>query len=660
MYNNVCRSSKKLYFQDELARNKHDLRKTWQLLNEAISKNKIKQKITSIKINNVDVKDPVLIANHFNIYFTTVAKNIADKINPAPCNFNHNAPLSHPPFNMSSFSVQQGELCEAINKLQDKNSLDLNSLSMNMLKKTIHSIENPLLHIFSCSISQGTVPLKFKIAKVIPIFKSGDPSNVCNYRPISLISNFAKLLEKIVYNRLEKYLTSNNILSNKQFGFRKNHSTVHPMTLLLNKAASVLNSKKHMILIFCDLQKAFDTCDTEILLKKLSKIGIRDLELEWFRSYLTGRRQFVEIDGISSDLLNILIGVPQGSILGPALFILYINDLPNSSELYSLLFADDTALSDCDDDLQVLIKRVNLQFQKICKFFRQHKLSLHPEKTKFIIISHSPKVQNKDVKILINNNNDDQNDNDLIFQISQVKSTCKTPAIKYLGVYFDPLLNFKFHLDFVASKISRALYVLNRVKKLLPTVALKTLYYTLLHCHLNYAIEIWGCASAAYLKTLITKQKSAIRIINNLKRQSHTEPYFKKLEILPLLQLAENNKIILMQQSIQKLSPTALHDIWIKNRDQRRLLDQNFNLPDLRNDDDYFTPYYRTNQISRFPEYSLPNLWNQLPPTIQILRRKTDFSLALKQHFINNLSSTPNCTRLLCPSCHLNRILHNP
>ena len=660
LYNCLIKTSKKHYYHSELERNKCNLRKTWQLLNEVILKNKSKQNISSIKINNVFVTDPVKLANHFNIYFTTVANKIAEKINPAPCNFHHLEPLVYPPFNMSSFNVQQGELCEAISKLQDKSSLDLNSLSMNLLKKTVKSIEIPLLHILSCSITQGIVPLKFKIAKIIPIYKGGDTTEVSNYRPISLISNFAKILEKIVAIRLEKFLLNNNILSEKQFGFRKNHSTVHPMTLLLNKAASVLNSKKHMILIFCDLQKAFDTCDISILLKKLSKIGIRGVELEWFRSYLTDRRQFVEINGTCSNLLDIMIGVPQGSILGPILFILYINDLPNCSSLFTLLFADDTALSDEDDDINLLINRVNIEFQKVCEFFRQHKLSLHPEKTKFLVISNSNITQNLNIKIHINNNNEGDNNEGLIHQICQIKNSSKTPAIKYLGVYFDPGLNFKFHTDFIAAKISRALYTLNMVKKILPQPALKTLYYSLIHCHLNYAIEIWSCTSQANMKPLITKQKHAIRSICRLKYNSHTEPHFKKLEILPLTSLADHNKLILMQQSVQKLSPASLHDIWIRNREKRRRLEPDSNLIELRNDDDFFIPLPCTNQISRFPEFSIPIQWNSLSPDIQILRRKSEFSLALKKHFLDLLSLTPNCTRLLCPSCHLNQIINIP
>ena len=253
-------------------------------------------------------------------------------------------------------------------------------------------IQTPLLHIFNRSLVTGIVPSKFKVVKVVPIFKSGDTSDMNNYRPISLICNFCKILEKIVFLRLSDFLAEKNIISPEQFGFRPSHSTIHPMTQILNAAASTLNAKKHMLIIFCDLKKAFDTCNIRILLKKMQKMGITGTELLWFESYLTDRKQYVSINDCKSSLLNILIGVPQGSILGPLLFLLYINDLPSCCDLSKKLFADDTAIYAIDDDIQRLLSAVNLGFQKLCKYFRKNKLSLHPDKTKYLVLSSSKQV----------------------------------------------------------------------------------------------------------------------------------------------------------------------------------------------------------------------------------------------------------------------------
>jgi hypothetical protein len=215
-----------------------------------------------------------------------------------------------------------------------------------------------------------------------------------------------------------KYLNNNSLLSVNQFGFRPKHSTSHPMLDILNKASNALNNKKHMLIIFCDLKKAFDTCDVDVLLRKLGRLGVRGRELDWFKSYLSDSAQFVSIDRHNSILLQILTGVPQVSILGPLLFLIYINDLPECSEFLSKLFADDTVLLLCDDDLDSLIAKANLEFQKVCKYFRSNRLSLHPDKTKYIIISNSRQVHVTPTQILINNNNIGQNEQGLIHEIT--------------------------------------------------------------------------------------------------------------------------------------------------------------------------------------------------------------------------------------------------
>ncbi len=209
------------------------------------------------------------------------------------------------------------EVFNTTKQLQDKKSCDMNGISSYLIKNVLNCIIEPVSHVFNLSVSSGVVPDQLKIAKISPIHKSGDTSDADNYRPISLLCTFSKILEKLIANRLVEYLDTNEIITKFQFGFRKSHNTAHPMVHLLNKISESLNQKKFSAVIFCDLKKAFDTCDHQILLKKLSKIGIKNLELKWFESYLSNRKQFVQIGDIKSCLLSIEKGVPQGSILGP-------------------------------------------------------------------------------------------------------------------------------------------------------------------------------------------------------------------------------------------------------------------------------------------------------------------------------------------------------
>jgi hypothetical protein len=294
-----------------------------------------------------------------------------------------------PIFDLSNKPVTNFELLTTFNELNSKKSEDYSGISMYFLKNVVFQLIKPMVHVINLSFKNGIVPSQMKIAKVVPIFKGGDPLLTDNYRPISLLSNFSKILEKVMCNRLTAFLEGNKLISKHQFGFRKKHSTVHPILHLLNEVSEASSRKKFTLAIFCDLRKAFDTCDHTILIKKLNKMGVRGPELQWFTSYLNGRLQFVTINGSDSEQLEINKGVPQGSILGPLLFLIYINDLPECSLLITgtLLFADDTTLLASGDNLQELILFVNREFQKVVSFFRSHKMALHPKKPNLLYLT---------------------------------------------------------------------------------------------------------------------------------------------------------------------------------------------------------------------------------------------------------------------------------
>jgi hypothetical protein len=543
---------------------------------------------------------------------------------------------------------------EAINQLKPKTSSDFNNLSMFFLKKIIPEIIEPLKHVISLSLSTGSVPNQMKIAKIIPVFKSGDRTNMDNYRPISLLSCFSKICEKVVANRLIVFLDVNNILSCNQFGFRKQHSTLHPMIQFTNFISTALNEKKHAIAIFCDLRKAFDTVDHTILIKKLQKIGIEGSALLWFKDYLQNRNQFVLLNGKSSSLRNIKIGVPQGSILGPLLFLIYINELPECSLLMSLLFADDATTYTSNDDIAQLVSFVNEEFQKITTFFRSHKMALHPAKTKFILFTNSKIVEESDIIILINNNNENENFPEKISRIERITLNSKIPAMKFLGVFFDPKLNFKFHIKQLSSKLARALYILRSVKNVLSPDALRIIYFSVFHCHIIYAIQLWSCSDTASLNVIFLKQKQALRIINGAKFNAHTEPLFKKSKILPLSDLIIFFKLQFMHQFIQGFLPTSFTNMWIKNSERRQAAEEegrgNF---ELRNYDDFFIPYSRLSSLDKLPAISFPKIWNSFTDhEIKLTRNKLIFNSKLKNFFLTKLKLTFTCNRLTCQACN--------
>ena len=410
------------------------------------------------------------MADGLNNFFISAAFNIVENIphvgGPPESGVLNDIPL----FSLTDSPVTLTEISETIKLLKDKKTLDSSGISVHFIKLFSDQLLSPLQHIINLSLSTSSVPSQLKIAKVIPLFKQGDASSMDNYRPISLLSSFSKILEKVVCNRLCSFLDTNNLLSAYQFGFRTGHSTIHPMLHFSNHISKALNNKEHTIAIFCDLRKAFDSCDHKILLSKMYKLGIRGATLDWFANYLSNRNQYVTVNGQDSSLKTVKIGVPQGSILGPILFLIYINDLPNFTLLLSLLFADDTTLLASGKNLAELVTFVNNELHKISTYFRMNRLALHPLKTQFLVISNSHAVLNSNINLFINNNNPEAgNDPSLIYPIARISSLSPVPAVKFLGVYFDPAMNFKFHINSISTKISRALFMLRRCKNFLST-----------------------------------------------------------------------------------------------------------------------------------------------------------------------------------------------
>ena len=270
--------------------------------------------------------------------------------------------------------------------MKNSYSEGVDGIRMPIIKTSINILAVPLCYIFNSSIAKGSVPNQLKIAKVLPIYKSNDCHNFSNFRPISILPCFSKILEKVMYKRFMDFLYKFQIINHHQYGFRKNHSTFMAILELVNGIYHGFENNMLTVGVFLDLKKAFDTVNHDILIDKMSFYGFRGNALSWIKSYLGERSQYVEINNVQSSPKTIKCGVPQGSVLGPLLFLVFINDIFNTSNCLSfILFADDTNIFYSDKNINSLINTLNHELVKVASWLRANKLTLHPDKTKFIL-----------------------------------------------------------------------------------------------------------------------------------------------------------------------------------------------------------------------------------------------------------------------------------
>ena len=445
--------------------------------------------------------------------------------------------------------VETSEICTIINGMKES-SAGWDGIYAKIVKSTYNLYLDTLTHVFNLSITKGIFPRELKVAKVIALFKSQNSMMFDNYRPVSILPVFSKILEKLMYNRILSFINKHKVLFEYQFGFREKHGTDIALIVLLDKIMSSINDGEIVLGVFLDLSKAFDTVNHDILLKKLHKYGIRGVVYDWFVSYLSERSQYVSFLNHNSSQLKISCGVPQGSILGPLLFLIYVNDLANvSSVLFTLLFADDTNVFIHGKNLDDLITCMNQELEKISQWMNVNKLSLNVSKTKCIVFSLRKKMVSK-YHITLNGEDIEQVDN-----------------IKFLGVCIDCKLTWNHHVQFVRKKISKALGILYKAKTWVKHDTMLTLYKCFIYPYIMYCIDVWGGTSKKNLLSILKLQKRAIRLITSSPYRSESAPLFQSLQILSVFQVYVFKLSVLMFKFVNGDVIESIKDMFSINKE---------------------------------------------------------------------------------------------
>ncbi|MFO7795213.1 MAG: reverse transcriptase family protein [Promethearchaeia archaeon] len=532
----VLREAEAKYYQNEF-RKCDSPRETWKLINEKMNNVKtrnIPSHITSHE--GVKITDERGMAEAFADHFRKVGHGLVDQISAGTHNHRKYLP-NKVDKTIFMYPIRFSEYQKAVTSLKNGFSAGCDGISTSLFKELAGVLFQPLLYIFNSCIKNGFFPVCLKVAKILPLFKKGDKDNPNNYRPITILSPVSKVFEKIIKSRFISFLEKNKFFSPNQFGFLSGRSTEQAVAALHHFLSEAMDDSYLAATIFFDIKKAFDTIDHAILFDKLENIGIRGIALDLMRSYLSERSFKVQVCEESSHIFPLEnIGVPQGSVLGPILFLIYVNDLPNcmpSGDELPILFADDTAISlraGNEEDLRLSLETVALN---VNSWFHDNRLIPNLEKSEFMVFGRSSRSVKR-----------------VSFQIINIgaSSIKRVDLFRYLGIYIDSTLSFKTHISKLKATVSRNLGCLHRLKFLFPYQIIRTLYFSLIDCYFQYCSTVWMLTFPSHLRGLQIVQNKSIRILDHFlahprktEELSEIKTSFLFLDILDLQQILHLN-----------------------------------------------------------------------------------------------------------------------
>ena len=603
--NNLNKKLKRQYFLNKFDTHAGDSKMTWTILNELTPR--AKNSSIELNIDGTVISDPLNVANALNEHFTAAVINTDAAVH---------SPINLPILTKSKFvfsKVTEDEVAKELSRIVVDKAPGLDDIHPRLLKEGAPFITAPLTHMFNVSLRTGRNPPDWKKSRVTPIFKSGDKTDPGNYRPISILSSVMKVFEKLLDKQVRQYLKDNNILSKCQSGFRPLHSTNTAIIDLNDYFLKNIDEGQLTGGIYLDLKRAFDTVKYVLLIRKLSMYGFGEKEIAWFTDYFFGREQCVCINNACSDFKPVTTGVPQGSLLGPLLFTLFIDDLckidfDNSTKV--CLYADDTAVFVRGTNPIQISNTLQEEIDKICNWLQKNCLALNIKKTKCMIIGSKGRVKNSRLDLYQNG-----------VSIEQVDS------FKYLGVMIDSYLKWDTHITMVRSKVARAIGRVHRLKHLLPKRILLLLYYSLVLPHLDYCNVIWGRTTQTNLQKLQTLQNRYARMILNAEFLTPHKQMLQTLHWQSVTQRIQYNTGLMMYKIMNDLAPAYLQSLVEKREVQNKIVTRYALACPL------LIQKPRTDYYKKSFHYQGSLLWNNLPDCV-----RSSHSLVQYKKHIKSLS----------------------
>ena len=604
----ILRKAETDYYASFIKKHNDNSKQLWKKFGNVLGKSKTKQSsIEKLKINNHYITDQKEVTREFNKYFCSVGEKLASKIDDTGINDYKNY-LSNPLQHSLFFTdITINEIVIEINNLDQNKSPGHDEFSAKFLKISHDIIAPALCYIFNLSIKKGEYPDLLKIAKVLPIFKNGSKSLVTNYRPISVLSCINKIFEKLIAKRIYSFLEKYNILYEFQYGFRKGHSTTHALIELADQIKLAINDNELTCGLFLDLSKAFDTVNHKILLTKLDHYGIRGTAHNLLKSYLTNRKQYVKIGNCKSELEQINCGVPQGSVLGPLLFLIYINDLHKACTMGNLrIFADDTTLFfKCNNKDDITTKGTQIMTQ-LNEWFKANKLTLNSDKSNFVIFrSRQNKITNLPVQIK--------------FQTTCIK---QSESAKFLGVILDEHLTWNNHITEVCNKLKRYFKIFYFIRNFVNIEQIRTIYYAFIFSRIKYGIPTFGFTDENKLKCLQVLQNKLLKVLLAKNYKYSTNKLHNDLKLIKVKDIAKLEASTFIHNYFNNKLPPVFNNYFT-------LITEIHDRVTRRSEKDIYFKTYKTNiGISSMKSIGAKN-WNELSNSYKDIKNMKTFRKSL-------------------------------